>query len=213
VPGAGFLESLSAPQRVALEELGRRRRFPAGAPLFREDDDGGAVYLVLSGWVKITVSGVEGREVLLGLRGAGELLGELAVLREQGRSGTVTAAAPVEAFVVPASAFRAWVERDPAIALVLLGITMERLFAADRRAIEFASLDVLGRVEARLRELAGTAGRAVPDGREITVPLTQEELASWIGASREAVSRALTQLGRLGRVRVERRRITVLDPG
>jgi CRP/FNR family cyclic AMP-dependent transcriptional regulator len=208
---AGFLESLTPDERAALEAIGRRRAFARGVALFREGDDAGAVYVLLAGWVKITVSGPEGREVLLGLRGAGELIGELSVLGDEGRSATVTAADAVETIVVAGAAFRAWAERHPRIALVLLRLSNERLFAADRRAIDFASFDVLGRVARRLSELAETTGREVPEGFEIEIPLTQEELASWTGASREAVSRALGTLRGLGWIAVERRRITVRD--
>jgi CRP/FNR family transcriptional regulator, cyclic AMP receptor protein len=208
---AHFLESLTAEERTALEAIGRRRRFPRGVALFREGDDAGAVYVVLEGWVKITVFGPEGREVLLALRGAGDLIGELSVLGDEGRSATVTAADEVDTIAVPGAAFRAWAERHPRIALALLRLSTERLFAADRRAIDFASFDVLGRVARRLGELAETTGRQAPDGLEIAVPLTQEELAGWTGASREAVSRALSTLRALGWIAVERRRITILD--
>jgi CRP/FNR family cyclic AMP-dependent transcriptional regulator len=97
------------------------------------------------------------------------------------------------------------------IALAMLRIVSERLFAADRRSIEFAAFDVLGRVSRRLSDLAEAVGRTVPEGVEIAIPLTQEELASWTGASREAVSRALGTLRGLGWIAVDRRRITVRD--
>jgi CRP/FNR family cyclic AMP-dependent transcriptional regulator len=209
---SNFLDLLGSEERRELEAVAARRRFPRGVAIFRQGDDGGAVYVLVSGRVKVTTSTPDGREVLLGFPGPGEVLGELSAAHGQARSATVTTIEDVEAIVLSGSAFRALVERRPAIALAMLRIVSERLFAADRRSVEFAAFDVLGRVSRRLSELAAGAGQVVPEGVEITIPLTQEELASWTGASREAVSRALGTLRNLGWIAVDRRRITVRDP-
>jgi CRP/FNR family transcriptional regulator, cyclic AMP receptor protein len=206
-----FLDLLGAEERRALEAVAVRRRFPRGVAVFRQGDDAGAVYVVMEGRVKVTTCTPDGREVLLGFPGPGEVLGELSAANEDARSATVTVVEPVEAVTLSGAAFRALVEHHPAIALVLLRIVSRRLLAADRRCVEFSAFDVLGRVARRLSELAESAGRPAPDGIEITIPLTQEELASWTGASREAVSRSLTTLRNLGWIAVERRRITVCD--
>jgi CRP/FNR family cyclic AMP-dependent transcriptional regulator len=97
-------------------------------------------------------------------------------------------------------------------ALVILRMVADRLRYADAQQSQFATHDVVGRVAERLVELGERFG-AVSDGRvEIELPLSQEELASWTGAPREAVSEALQLLRSLRIVETHRRHITLLDP-
>ena len=107
--------------------------------------------------------------------------------------------------------FRAFLQRHPRVALLLLEMLSWRLRDADRKRVEYAAFDSVGRVASRLVELAGEHGVTKGGGVEITLPLSQEELAGWTGSSREAVSKALHTLRELGWVKTDRRRITVLD--
>jgi CRP/FNR family transcriptional regulator, cyclic AMP receptor protein len=95
---------------------------------------------------------------------------------------------------------------------VLLKLLAHRLRDADRKRIEFASLDTQGRVAARIVELSARFGQPRPDGSVlITLPLSQEQLATWVGSSREATAKALGQLRERGLVETGRRRLTVVD--
>jgi CRP-like cAMP-binding protein len=149
--------------------------------------------------------------VVFEVRGPGELLGELGSIDGQPRSASAVALEPVEALVVPAADFRSIIERSPRAAVHLLGVVAGRLREADRRRVEYAAFDTVGRVAARLVELAGRYGEPGPEGVLIDLTITQEELAGWTGASREAVSKALHQLRGLGWIETGRRRIRVLD--
>ena len=198
---------------MGLEELhehGRRTRFDAGERLLRERAPGEEVVLILSGRVKISHSGPEGRDTVLDFRGPGELVGELAVLDAAPRSSSVTAIEPVEALVVAASEFRGLLER-PEFALELIRVLTERFRDADRKRIEFGATDTLGRVCARLAELAERYGEPDGTGLAISLPISQEELASWTAASRAGLANALRTLRELGWVETERRRIRVVD--
>ncbi len=212
MPGVstGFLGALSAPECDALEERASRRRHTRGAALFREHEDSDSVVVVLSGRVKVSTV-TDGREVVLAFRGPGDLVGELSAIERRPRSATVTAVEPVEALTLAASEFRAFLHAHPRVALLLLEMLSRRLRDADRKRVEFAAHDTVGRVSARLVELAEAHGRPVGAGVEITLPLSQEELAGWTGASREAVGKALQLMRGLGWVATQRRRITVLD--
>jgi CRP/FNR family transcriptional regulator, cyclic AMP receptor protein len=95
---------------------------------------------------------------------------------------------------------------------VLLRSLAQRFRDADRRRVEFASAQTLGRVAARLLELADRHGESDGETIVITLPISEEELAGWTGSSREAVAKALATLRDFGAIRAERRRITVLDP-
>jgi CRP-like cAMP-binding protein len=207
VPTPGLDESA----RTAFESLGQRRRYAAGRTLFREGEASDRVFLIHSGRVKVVTVSAEGRELLLAVRGPGELIGEMSVLDGQPRSASAITLEPVEAFTVDAAGFTAFLEAAPATALSLLRVLTERLRDSDRALLQFSARDVSSRVAARLAALAMEHGEEVAGGTRITVPLTQAELASYTGASREAVSRALQQLREDGVVSTARRGIVVLD--
>ena len=194
----------------ALHECGRRVRFDAGERLLREGAPGEEVLLILSGRVKVSHSGSEGRDTVLDFRGSGELVGELAVLDAAPRSSSVTAIEPVEALVVAASEFRGLLAR-PEFALELMRVLTERFRDADRKRIEFGATDTLGRLCARLVELGERYGEPDGSGLAIAMPISQEELADWTAASRAGLSNALRSLRELGWVETERRRIRVMD--
>ena len=187
------------------------RTFSAGEALIHEGVVPGRVLRLVSGRVKIVTTSSEGREGVLAFRGPGELLGELAAIDGGAASATVIAVDDVETVAVTLPAFRAHLARHPDDALHLLTHLVARLREADSRRAEFGRSDTLGRVAARLHELAGDYGAAEGDGVRIDLPITQEDLAAWVGSSREGVNKALQQLRALGCIAVERRSITVLD--
>ena len=206
----GFLAELEADERADLEQLGAVRRYRRGDVLFHQGDDAGAVLVLRGGHVKATMLN-DGREVILAFPGPGELLGELSAVDGEPRSGTVRAVDDVEALVIPGSAFRAFLERRPRIALVLLRSVVARLRTADRQRVDYAVNDVVVRVAGRLVELCDRFGCEDGGGIDIGLSITQDELAAWAGASREAVAKAMALLRTLGWVQTERRRILVLD--
>jgi CRP-like cAMP-binding protein len=207
----GFLAALDEAERSDLLGRGRRRRYRRGATVFHEGGGSDAIVVVLSGRVKVSTVTPEGKEVVLAFRGPGDLLGELSAIDREARSATVGALEAVDAAVVAATDFRAFLSAHPRVAILLLEMLARRLRDADRKRVEFGAHDTLGRVAARLVELAERYGEPVTDGVRITLPLSQEELAGWTGSSREAVGKALHALRGLGWVRTERRRITVLE--
>ena len=211
-PGDGFLGSLSAPQQEDLMGRGRRQRYRRGASLFVEGASSQRVFLLLSGRVKIWLLTEDGREVVLAMRAPGDLLGELSFLDGHPHSASASTVEPAEALVIAASDFRAFLEAQPAVAMKMLELLSRRLRDSDEKRTEFAAFDTVGRVARRLVELADRFGDAGEAGIRITLPMTQEELAGWTGASREAVSKALGTLRSLGWIETHRREITVLNP-
>lgn len=153
----------------------------------------------------------DGREILLAIRGPGNVLGELGALDGRPRSATVTAIDDAKVMVVPAGTFRALIERDGRLALQVLQIVNDRLRDADRKRVEFGAVDTATRVALRLLELSHRYGEAAALGTHIELRLTQEELAGWVGASREAVSKALRVFRERGWVETGRQQITILD--
>jgi len=206
-----FLGSLDDADAADLRTLARRRVYPRGATVFNEGESSDRVAIVTDGRVKISYFTDEGREVMLAARGPGSLLGDLALIDNRPRSGTVTALEQVEALIVTSADFRRFLESHPSASLCLLGQLAARLREATRRQVEFAAQDSIGRVAARLVELVDDHGEETEEGARITLPLTQEELASWTGASREGVSRALQMFRTRGWITTHRRGITVHD--
>jgi CRP/FNR family cyclic AMP-dependent transcriptional regulator len=178
--------------------------------LFHQGDDPGAVLIVRAGRIKVSVVTPDGRDVMLGFGGTGMVLGDLAAIDGQPRSTTATAVDAVEALGVPMLTFRALLHERPKVVLALMQVSAERLRAADRQRVEFAAYDVLGRVARRIDELAD-GGTETADGIEVDAGLSQEDLAAWTAASREAVSKALGAMRTLGWIETRRRVIVVRD--
>lgn len=206
-----FLASLPADAAEDMRRLGTRRRFPAGAVLFFEGDPAHEALVLLSGAVKVSVGSAEGKEIVLEVFEAGALLGELSVLDGKPRSATVTALVSVEVLAVAAGSFNEFLDRHPPVLRRLLVDVIGRLRSRVRHQLEFGAGDALGRVCARLADLADRYGE--PDGDAVAVhsPLNQTELAAWTGLSREAVVKALRALRQLEWIEVSGRTFLVKD--
>lgn len=208
---AGFLARLSEEEERALSERGRKRRFDPGATIFHEAEVTDRVVVLLEGRAKVATFTEDGKEVVLGVRDPGDLLGEFSAIDGKPTSANVIAMEPVEALVVEVASFKEWLTTHPATALLLLETVLARLRDADRKRVEFSAYDTVARVSRRLFELAERFGEDTGAGVEIKLPMTQDELAAWTGASRVGVSQALKALRDRGWIETRRRAITVLD--
>jgi CRP-like cAMP-binding protein len=207
-----FFALLTDAERAALEALGIRRTFPRGAVLMFEHEPAERVMIILAGHVKISRLGDDGRELVLSLRDPGDLVGELGSIDGQPRIATATALADAQALVIPAQAFRSHLERTPRVAVVLLEIMAHRFRETTVRRSQFTESDTMGRVAARILELADRYGEPADGGISVAMPLSQEELAAWAGASRAGVAHALQSMRELGWIRTKRHLLEVLDP-
>jgi CRP/FNR family transcriptional regulator, cyclic AMP receptor protein len=206
-----FVALLDEAEREALYHLGIRRVFPRGSLLMFEHEPGERVMILLAGRVKITRVAEDGREVLLGIRDPGDVLGELAFIDGHPRIASATALEEVQAVVMPASTFRVHLESTPRVAVVLLEVVARRVREATVKLSQAGASDVIGRLAARIVELAERYGVASDGGVVIKLPLSQEELAAWTGASRAGVAHALQTLRTLGWVQTARRSMIVSD--
>ena len=195
---------------VALRREGHTRKFQRGQALFTEGDRAERVFLIERGWVTVTCTAPGGREIVLGLRGPGDMLGELSALDGEPRSATAVTLSEVEAIVVSGSTLMRALD-DVAASHELIRMLAARLRDADRKRLEFAALDTLGRVAWRLYELSERFGHESEEGISVELPLSQEQLAAWCGASRESTVKALTSLRGLGYITTGRRRVVIRD--
>jgi CRP-like cAMP-binding protein len=210
-----FLRQLGPDDADALVARVRKRKIARSEPLLRAGAAGDEVVLVLSGRVKLVAYGADRREVVLALRGPGELLGEMGALGGMRRSATAIAVDEVEAGFMHGDELRSFLRDHPDAAIVLIRMLVRRLSDATNDVVDLATRDSVGRIAKRLLDLAaehGAPSGGAAGGTRIELSLSQDELARWTGATRETVSRALRLMRQLGWVATDHRTITVLDP-
>lgn len=209
-----FFDRLGEEDREAMLELGTVRSYAKGESLFFEGDQSGDVFVLLEGEVKIIVAATDGREIVLAIRSAGEILGELASIDDTARSATVTTLGPSECLVLNAEQFRGLLDNRIGITRLVLQTLAERSRDLSVRHLEFGVDDAIGRVCRRLTELGERYGSEGDHGDVvIDSPLSQGDIAAWSGLSRQAVVKALQSLRRLGWIESDAGVISVLDSG
>jgi CRP/FNR family cyclic AMP-dependent transcriptional regulator len=172
--------------------------------LFKEGDEATDLFVLLSGRLAIAKGSPEGRESLVALLEPGDLFGEMPLFDEEPRSGSARALERSEVVRVPFSVVRAELEARPGVMWDVVSLFATRLRAANDAVADAMLLDVSGRTAKRLLELSG-------DANEFVLPITQEELASLVGASRERVNKAIGAFVRLGWVQQVDRRYRIVD--
>jgi CRP/FNR family transcriptional regulator, cyclic AMP receptor protein len=216
----GTLSGMSLFRGVPMRELERltpllhERSFPAGANVLTAEQPGEAIYMIVSGSVKVYVLSADGSEVILALVGPGEVVGEMSAADSLGRSADVLTLEETTFLWMDRTTFRSSVAESPVLAQNLAEIFSRRLRVANTRLLALGTLDVPGRVASQLLALAREHGDEAPEGGGLLIPmrLTQTDLAALVGASRVRVNQALGFLRKRNAISVGRDgRITVLD--
>ncbi|KPI12464.1 transcriptional regulator, Crp/Fnr family [Actinobacteria bacterium OK074] len=206
-----FMGGLGPADRASLVTLGTRHTYPPQDPLMAEGERTTFAVVILTGWCTVWSTTERGSRIILGLRQAGEVVGDMAALDGRPRSASVTALGPVVGLVVPGDRLRRFLaERPHANALMVSQLT-ERLRSADHERRALASMTVLQRLSERLVELADRIGRVEGQVLTIRLPLAQHELAASVGSTREAVAKALRLLREQGLVRTGPGTLAVAD--
>lgn len=211
--GGHFVHRLADEQQRALRSHAARRVLSKGEKLFLHGDVASDVFIIVAGHVKLTVASHDGRQVLVEVRGYGDLIGELALLGDGTRSASAFAlTSPTEFLVVSRRSFEELMLADPAMNRALLEDLAEKLRMSAFRQLELAVDDVSGRVVRRLIELAERFGEVAEDGTAtLRSPITQQELADWAGVSRQAVVKELRTLRDAGAIETQGSRFTLID--
>ena len=201
----GRLDPALAAQLVA---AGGIRRLRTGAAVFMEGEIADRIAVVLSGRLKSVAVATSGTEAVLAVSGPGELVGEISVFDGSARTATVTAVEPTEMVIVGRQEFERFLADNGAAALVLVRQLCDRLRASNETRVDLSGESVAVRVARRLLSLTADDG-SEENGFELRV--SQTDLGGWIGASREAVTRALGELRTDGIIRTGRRSIVIED--
>ncbi len=211
----GRHELFSELAQADLEALASRlrvRRFARGQVVFAQGDPGSSLYLIESGRVNVTLGTPDGREVLLAELKPGDLLGELALLDGEPRSADAVVQEEAQVYALERDDFAEFVGTHPKVALKLLAALSRKLRRTTQQVQDVALLDVPARLARHLLELAETRGEVLPRGKARVVQVTQAELASAIGATRESANKWLGYFERQGLLTLKRGQVTVVDP-
>src|SRR3989475_8316911 len=192
-----------------LMALAKRRIFRSGEVIFHREDFGQVLYVIKEGKVKISLISPEGQEISLVVFGKGECFGEFAILDGLPRSADAIALERVECYTLQRSDFHKTIMKNPKIAIQVMEVLSRRLRTTDQMVENLIFLDVYGRVAKKLLELADSHGSKVDDGVRIEVRLTQQDLASMVGASRESVNKVMGYFADKNYISTDKHRITL----
>jgi CRP/FNR family cyclic AMP-dependent transcriptional regulator len=196
--GDGPVWSLPEPYLKALAEHGTVKAYPKNSVIVSEGDRSDSLFVVLSGRVKVYLADEEGKEVQLNVMGPGEYFGEI-ILDEGPRSASVMTLEPSKFAVVSMAQFKEFLARNPDAAFELVKSLIQRVRGLTKTVGNLALLDVYGRVAGLLLELA-----TEQDGKMVVQQhLTQQDMASRVGCSREMISRILKDLRQGGYVKMD----------
>ena len=204
-----FFADLSEEEIQALSSATKRRTFRSGEVIFHRDDPGQVLYMIKEGKVKICIISPDGQEVSLTVFGKGEVFGEFALLDGLPRSADAVALEKVECYTLQRSDFQNAILKNPKISILVLEALSKRLRNTNNMVEDLIFLDVYGRVAKKLLELADAHGVKTEEGVVIDVRLTQQELASMVGASRESVNKVLGYFTDKNFISTDKHRITI----
>ena len=180
------------------------RRFQRNDMVFAEGEEAAELFVVRSGRIAIAMRATDGRESVVALMEEGDLFGEMPLFDGQGRSAEARALEVSEVVAVPYPALRDIFDGRPTLLWGVVELLAQRLRTTDAALADSMFLDVTGRTAKRLLEIAG-------ESDEFVLPVTQEELAGMVGASRERVNKAIAAFVRLGWLEQGDRRYRILD--
>jgi CRP/FNR family cyclic AMP-dependent transcriptional regulator len=189
--GCELFGAMSAAELAVVTAQADSVRYGRNDRIFDEGDPATDLYVVDAGRVAIASRSAEGRESVIALMERGDLFGDMGLFDGEGRSAEARALEPSDLLRVPYEPIHQLLRANPHLLWDIVALLSRRLRATDSALADAMFLDVPGRTAKRLLELAG-------DQDEFVLPVTQEELASMVGASRERVNKALSTFVRLG---------------
>lgn len=212
VPRRGFLERITSAERASIRLLGRDLHIPTGERLTLQGDPVDRVLILTSGHAKLTRTSTDGHDTVLAIRDPGELIGHQVLTGSTHYDATTTALTDIDALAICRTAFTAHLDRTPRLLLAILQTVSDECAELSDRCTEYTRLDTLGRVANCLTDLADRYGEPRDHSIAITLPIRQEDLAAWAGASRAGTAKALQTLRQLGWIRTSRTQIVIDNP-
>ncbi|MDJ1007560.1 MAG: Crp/Fnr family transcriptional regulator [Paracoccaceae bacterium] len=199
----GFLSSASEALRTAIEAHGREMRLGAGEVLFEQGDDGDALYAILDGALEISVVSEDGRKLALDVLKPGDLIGEIAFFDPGVRTATATAHEDTRLFRIRNRDMTEAIRADPALGIDMIHLAGQRMRWMNSQLADQVFLPLSARLARKLLHLTA-------DGTE-TLHMSKSEIAEFMGATREAVSKTIGDWKKAGIVEAPRGVLTITD--
>lgn len=182
-----------------------------GDVAFRQGESATDLFAVLDGKLKVARSSSDGRETLLAVLGPSDVFGETCLIEGAPRAGTVTAITPATLVVLGQDDVNLLITARPDVVAMLLRTLASQVRRANELRTHQAFSDVAARVARALLDLSARFGVATMSGIRVVHDLTQEELAQYVGASRETVNKALSDFASRGWLQLEIRAVVLRD--
>ncbi|HEY5154500.1 MAG TPA: Crp/Fnr family transcriptional regulator [Acidimicrobiales bacterium] len=202
--GVELFAELEPNQIDLLASAAEDRQLNRGDVLFTEGDDANELFVVVAGRIAMANRSIDGRESVLALMERGDLFGDMPLFDGLTRSAEARALEPSEVIALPYGPLRTLYEEQPSLLWKVVELLTHRIRSTDEALADSVFLDVTGRTAKRLLELSG-------DAEEFSLPITQEELAGMVGASRERVNKAIASFIRLGWIDQSDRRYRITN--
>lgn len=199
-----LFKDLTVEELDAIVATASTRELRRGDVLFAEGDESNEVFVVDDGRIAMTQRSIDGRESVIALMERGDLFGEMPLFDGLGRSTEARALEPSTVTIIGYEPVRSLYESRPQLLWSVVAMLSNRLRSTDAALADSVFLDVTGRTAKRLLELAG-------DEDDFVLPVTQEELAGMVGASRERVNKAIASFVKLGWLDQRDRRYQITD--
>ena len=199
-----LFDGLTPDELARIAAASAMHRLLRGDVVFGEGDEPTELFVVANGRIAIANKSIDGRESMVALMERGDLFGEMPLFDGLGRSAEARALEQSEVLAIPYAPLRDIYQSRPALLWGVVKLMVSRLRNTDVALADSVFLDVTGRTAKRLLELAGEAD-------EFQLPITQEELAGLVGASRERVNKAISSFIRLGWIDQRERRYRILN--
>lgn len=189
--------------------LASRRGYEAGAVVFLRGDTGDCLYGVVTGKVRISVTGSGGKEVFLNIMEPGDSFGEIALLDGEPRTASATALVATELMSIPRERFLALLHEEPSLALHLIRLLCQRARWTAELMEDSALLGAPARLAKRLLTLVNHHGKVSSGGARLAI--SQEELAQFLGLSRQIVNQHLQTWRGKGWISLGRGSVTIVE--
>jgi CRP-like cAMP-binding protein len=197
-------------QTVAqIAALASRRTYKADTVVVMRGDAGDALYGVITGRVRISASGAGGKEIFLNIMEPGDAFGEIALLDGQPRTAAATTITPTELMIIRREDFLGLVKREPQLAVHLIELLCKRVRWTSEQSEDSSLLSVPARLAKRLLSLASSHGRKTAAGAQLKI--TQEDLAQFLGLSRQIVNKYLQTWKKQGWITLGRGSVVLED--
>jgi CRP/FNR family cyclic AMP-dependent transcriptional regulator len=194
-----------------IAQVGIHKTYKKDNVILMEEDAGSALFVIISGKVKVSRTSSDGREVILTILSESDFFGEMAILDGLTRSATVIALEESELYIMQRNQFLDLLKTYPEISISLLQELTQRLRSADMKIKALTLKDAEGKVATVILQIADDIGKIKQGVVEIEKLPLQQDLANMAGTSRETISRTLHSFAKKGLVELEGSKLRILN--